>query len=557
MPAAFERLWPNRSAVVKDVSVDARLAAVGRQTGHYASSSPVRTEGLAGKMGGSPLTTLFLLSMLLAFITRAWQFGNPVVQVDEQLYLLIGDRMLKGAVPFVDIWDRKPCGIFLLYAAIRMLGGAGILQYQIVATLFAGATAFLIGVMALRFASWRGAAMAATAYLIWLIVFDGSGGQTPVFYNLPVAGAGLLVLEGTRAGASRAKFLAFAALAMFAMGVALQIKYSAVFEGIFFGIFLLWHARERFGLGRALLWGVVWIAVALLPTAAAFGWYVAAGYADAFIYTNFVSIFQRGAWPAGTLIGRVLTFVKLASPLAICAIIEWRSRRQLPPVDEEEAHARRFAFGWLMAAVIGLLLFGTYFIHYFLPVLVPLSLYCARLLGRPDSHIAVRSAQFEQRLPLAAVILLVGVALAVGTSLKRLKHRGKAAPITELANVISRNLHGCLLVFDGEPILYQLTGACIPTKLAFPNHLNDDIEKGSLGLDPTEETLRIFRDVPPDMVVTTDRPDPGYNVATRQIAQAVLARDYHIVGQQKIGSRLRIVYKRNATAAATSAGALS
>ncbi|WP_420139629.1 ArnT family glycosyltransferase [Sphingomonas sp.] len=508
-------------------------------------------------MERSPLTSLFLLSMLLALVTRVWQFGNPVIQVDEQLYLLIGDRMLHGAVPFVDIWDRKPLGIFLLYAAIRMLGGVGIIQYQIVATIFAGLTAFLIGVMALRMASWRGAVIAATAYLIWLIVFDGSGGQTPVFYNLPVAGAGLLVLEGTRAGASRGKFLAFAALAMFAMGVALQIKYSAVFEGIFFGVFLLWRARERFGLFPALAWGVVWIAVALLPTAATFAWYVAAGYADAFIYTNFISIFQRGAWPAGTLIGRVLTFVKLASPLAICAIIEWRSRRELAAIDAEEAHARRFAFGWLMSAVLGLLLFGTYFIHYFLPVLVPLSLYCARILGRPDSHIAIRSAHFEQRVSIAVVILLVGIALAAGTSLKRLKHRGKAEPITQFAHVITRNLDGCLLVFDGEPILYQLTGACIPTKLAFPNHLNDDIEKGSLGLDPTEETRRIFRDVPPDMVVTTDRPDPGYNVATRAIAEKVLARDYHLVGEQKIGSRVRLAYKRNATAGAVAAGSAS
>ena len=534
--------------------VNSGLASDDRRASGSMASDP---QGMSGRimrrMGQSPLTTLFLLSMIMAFVTRAWQFGNPVVQVDEQLYLLIGDRVLKGAVPFVDIWDRKPCGIFLLYAAIRMLGGQGIVQYQIVATLFAGMTAFLIGAMALRLANLRGAAIAAGVYLLWLIIFDGSGGQTPVFYNLPVAGAGLLVLEATRRGTSNAKFLTFAALAMLAMGIALQIKYSAVFEGIFFGLFLLWNGRERVGIGRALAWALLWIALALLPTAAALGWYIAAGYGDAFLYANFISIFQRGSWPVGTLLGRLFVFVKLASPLAICAFVEWRSRAQLPPESDSEAHARSFALGWLAAAVVGLLLFGTYFDHYFLPVLVPLTLCCARILGRRDSWMVIRSARFEQRVPLAAVIVLVGIAIAAGTSLKRLKHRGKAAPVAEFAQLLNQNLHGCLLVFEGDPILYQLTGACIPTRLAFPNHLNDDVEKGSLGLDPTEETRRIFRDVPPDIVVINDRPDSGYNVATRQIAEAVLARDYHIVGRQKIGSRVKIAYKRNAAIAAPAA----
>ena len=82
--------------------------------------------------------------LLFAFAIRAPVFGNPVVGVDETFYLLVGDRMLQGALPFVDLWDRKPVGLFLIYAAIRLLGGEGVYQYQVVATLFAAATAALI-----------------------------------------------------------------------------------------------------------------------------------------------------------------------------------------------------------------------------------------------------------------------------------------------------------------------------------------------------------------------------------------------------------------------------
>src|SRR6187402_3446880 len=143
---------------------------------------------------------LLLVALAGAFATRAWFFGDPVIQIDEEFYLLTGDRLLHGAIPYVDIWDRKPVGIFLLYAGIRLLGGEGIYQYQVVATLFAAATALVISLMALRFSNGRGAALAGAAYLLWLLLFDGAGGQTPVFYNLFVAGAGALVMQAVVEG---------------------------------------------------------------------------------------------------------------------------------------------------------------------------------------------------------------------------------------------------------------------------------------------------------------------------------------------------------------------
>jgi hypothetical protein len=86
---------------------------------------------------------------------RAFTFGSPTIQIDEQFYLLVGDRMLHGALPFVDIWDRKPMGLFLLFAAIRLLGGEGIVQYQLVALLSVVATSVVI---------WRTARMIASRW---------------------------------------------------------------------------------------------------------------------------------------------------------------------------------------------------------------------------------------------------------------------------------------------------------------------------------------------------------------------------------------------------------
>ena len=99
----------------------------------------------------------------VALALRAWDFGNPVIHVNEQYYLLVGDRMLHGAVPYLDIWDREPIGLFALYAAMRLLPGNGVLAYQLVATLFASATAYIVWRAALRTgASRTGESMAVS-----------------------------------------------------------------------------------------------------------------------------------------------------------------------------------------------------------------------------------------------------------------------------------------------------------------------------------------------------------------------------------------------------------
>src|SRR3546814_12959168 len=87
-----------------------------------------------------------------AFALRGRYFGIPHLHVDEQFYLLVGARILNhGAIPYVDIWDRKPVSLFLLYAGIRLLGGVGLVQSLVVATLFAAAKAILIAGWMSRF----------------------------------------------------------------------------------------------------------------------------------------------------------------------------------------------------------------------------------------------------------------------------------------------------------------------------------------------------------------------------------------------------------------------
>jgi hypothetical protein len=190
--------------------------------------------------------------MLAALLIRGITFGYPMLHIDEQFYLLVGDRMLHGAVPYVDIWDRKPVGLFILYAAIRLLGGLGVVQYQVVAMLFAAATALAIYRMARMIARPWGAFWAGVAYLLCLSGYQCYGGQAPVFFNLPMALAGLMLCRMASQGA-RARLVRGGLGVMALVGIALQIKYTALFEGITFGLVLM-ALGHRQGWSRPACW---------------------------------------------------------------------------------------------------------------------------------------------------------------------------------------------------------------------------------------------------------------------------------------------------------------
>lgn len=477
--------------------------------------------------------------LLLAIATvamRARFFGNPLVDADEEFYLLVGDRLLHGAIPYVDIWDRKPIGLFLIYAGIRLLGGNGILAYQLVAAGFAAATAVLIACMARRITSPGAALVAALAYAPLAGLSGGQGGQAPIFYNLPVALAAWLltrrVAPATGGTLRRLPPRWSGASAMLLIGLAMQIKPNAVFEGIYFGIVLLWLAwKETPRIGACLVDAIVWIAAALLPSALAAAAYLAMGHGAEFVYANYGSIFARGG------IGVHQTFHNLghdlgrtAPLLAATLIAEWLLRPEASwqcTAGGRRAHA--FLIGWAATAAGGFLVFGTYFNHYVLPLLPPLSIVAAPTF-------AIRPRRIGAGL---AAILLVGSTTWYGFNSAALNRRkGSAAYGYQMAARLRPLLShgGCLFVFYGDPVYYHLTHSCLPTRWPFPFHLSLTREAPALGIDPATEMHRILGRRPAAILDVLSS-DDEINSRTHAILHAALARDYRLVYSHPRGGR--------------------
>jgi 4-amino-4-deoxy-L-arabinose transferase-like glycosyltransferase len=475
--------------------------------------------------------------LITAFVIRCCQFGNPLIQVDENFYLLVGDRMLHGgALPYVDIWDRKPVGLFLLFAGIRLLGGDGIVQYQIVATLFAAGTALLIVRIAEPMAGLLAGVMAGIVYILLLGLLGGSGGQAPVFYNLFVAGAALATLIATtKPVVSAGEVRRLGCIAMVLVGIALQLKYTALFEGLFFGVALLlasWKTSRR--IDRLVVDGALWVAIALAPTLAALTYYAWIGETPAFVYANFLSIGARSNASADELLHRLAKAWK-ALHLPVFAVVLTLILKPWRAFPRGKA-TFCFVMAWLGAALAGYLVFGTYFTHYALPLTAPIAAAGAPLF---------RYRRGRRRLGLiaAAVMLVAGGTAYAAVIHKAHLRRGTQKEMAAVVAAIRPRLTNCLYVWNGEAILYHLTGSCLPTRHPFPGHLNLLREHGAIGVDQAQEVRRILSGKP--SVIVDESPIPkDFNFEAVAIVQAELARNYRPVAEVPTLKSKTIVYAR-------------
>ncbi|AQR74822.1 glycosyltransferase family 39 protein [Sphingomonas sp. LM7] len=466
--------------------------------------------------------------LFAAIVVRAVAFGNPVVHVDEEFYFYTAQRMLDGALPFVDIWDRKPIGLFLIYLPGAAFGPvAGLWVYQAMALASVVLTACLILRLA-DHAGWgRGGLVAALLYIFMLGYGDGQSGQAPVFYNLLTGLAMLLALPCAASADSDPLRRGKAVAAMALIGLALQVKYSVLFEGMFLGLWLLWR-EHRLGHGpdRIARFGLSLVATAMLPTIIAWGYYAAIGQGEAWFYANFGSIFDRQSDPALVLLGAFLKVALILGPLLVVSGLS----RHVPVSDESERPVRALMFGWLIAAVVGLILFGTWFNHYALPVMLPACVCCAGFLG---------SNAIGRKVVTPILLLAAGVG-GEYTVWSAKWHRGDAAQLETLVEAIGHG-RGCLYVYSGNVSLYGHSGRCTLSDWVFPSHLSRERENGAIGVDQLAEIARIFARKPEVVVMA-----PAFSGERAQSRALVLTklrdRRYTLRGRYPLGKLMLDVY---------------
>lgn len=446
--------------------------------------------------------------LLAVLATRAMWFGDPAADFDEQLYSFIGWRMTHGDLPYVEVWDRKPFGLFTIFALAHWLLGPGPIAYQVLGCVGAFTGALFVYALARKLVDRASATAAGMLYAILLAVYGSYSGQTEEFHTPIMLAMLWLVRDWRRRDAARR-----ATIAMLLGGLALQIKYTVLPQCLFFGAYAL-YGEWRAGAGPVRLAGraALFAALGVAPTVLVALLYLWWGHFDQFWFANFVSFFERLPAHSGRL--RPDLFVALL-PLALLLALGLYAAFRLNPPRDWRLYGL-FA-GWALSALATVLLPGTVYLYYYATMAAP-----AALLALPLIDVRSR-ARF---VPAAVLVFAAGYManLPGDYAHARDDRRAEARLSAAIAPYVGAR-HDCLYVFDGPTVLYRTTGTCLPTRFVYPDHLNNGLEAHALGIDQTAEIARILGNRPG--VIVTARPAVTVQrKANLKLIHDTLGRDY-------------------------------
>ncbi|MFA6219514.1 MAG: glycosyltransferase family 39 protein [Erythrobacter sp.] len=462
---------------------------------------------------------VFVLLALAMVVVRAPWIGDANADIDEQLYSLIGNAMTHGALPYVDLWDRKPFGLFLLYALAHAAGGPGPAAYQVLAALFTLGGAWMTYRLARGLVDRVTGFGAGFLYIALMSVYGAHSGNSEAFFVPMMLGMALLVRDTDHAHATARAFAA-----MLLGGLALQVKYTVIPQCLFFGLWALWGQHRRgASLPRLVALAAGFGALGLFPTALVAGGYAMGGHWEAFLFANFTSFFDRQPSAVGRLYPDLALFVM---PLVMLAIGGLCAAVWITPPRNGKVYV--FCLLWFAAALATIFLPSTVYRYYFAAGVPATVLVALPLLDRRGAAGVV---------PLA--LLAAGAAYILFLPHQYRQSQTQRASLDRLATAIASRVdaqNDCLWIFDGPTSLYRLSGSCLPTRFIYPDHLNNLLERDALGVSQTAEVARILATRPP-VIVTADTAFTPQNEKARALVKAAIACDYFEIAHETLHER--------------------
>lgn len=544
------------------------------------------SKGGIDRAATQPLAGVYVAGafVVLAFLVRLPAVVLPALDWDAGFYLAVAAEMNAGSLLYVDIWDHKPAGIFLLFALIERIFDDAVLGARLLACLLAAFAAYwLFRIAVLLFRDGRPIGLASGGiYILFSAENTGLAANTEPFF-LPLTILGLwLTARATfdPAVASRGGSRLLDLTGGLVLGVALQIKYVVLFDLVAFAIGYALLTAGSLASGRvwlrqsAIKLGLIAAGVAA-PSLAAALWYLAAGEFDAFYDANVAAHLGRFEGGFGGLIVPVFALINYAPLLLATGLGLVFARRATK--DEHERRALVMLAIWLAMVLLGIASLRYWYEHYFIQALPPLSLLTGfavtRLVWEPISTWSGRLCVLFLLATSAFLLANRQNFLAMGDTVLQGHSAGDWA-VADTARLVARDLalelegRAPIFVFDHDPVIYYLAGAAVPTRFAHPGLWY----KGAWGrFDPSAELERVL-DAEPRFIVTrldtleeieaaspaSGEPESGnaYKEVKRQLLTAlrqayVLDRTYpraNVWGGQVVGIKSwgAAVYRRRA-----------
>lgn len=465
-----------------------------------------------------------LLRLPLLFVdTLGW---------DEGFYLVVATRLMDGGHLYVDVWDYKPIGIYLIYAAFLLLFGKSVTAITIGSALAVLATTLLLEAIGRRvFGRPRAGLYAAIVFPVCMLVLQGNSANAENFFI--ICGAISMLLLGCHLArpADMAAHRRAAFLFGLVQGIALQIKLLTVFETAFLGLVfagVIWAERRRL-LDLAELCGS-FLAGYLLPTLVAFGYFWSIGAFDEMVLATFVSPKGYGTRtfglhdPFGSLwqiyltarpYGPLLVVGCLALAAAMASGLRSPGRRLVP---------YWLVLAWLLGAFASSTFTGYFFGHYFIVFAAPLSLLAALGIDRFGDSRMARVA----RVGVAVLVMAAPLYFYQGDLRRRL-----ADPLYDRAEAIAAEVRRLvapgtrIFALNIDPEVYFLSDTIPATRFAFSWQISRE-SLVPLGIDAPAE-IRLLFERKPALVVASRAYMSGPPTGLAGIYRHFIERDYEPV----------------------------
>lgn len=351
-----------------------------------------------------------LAFILIAILLRFLSFSYSVIDHDESTYMVIAQEILKGKIFYIDVWDTKPMGIFLIYAGVIKAFGHSVFMIRLFTAIVIGLTAYLISLASDKWGNTKqGGVFAAILYIIMCSVHQWNfAANSEIFFNFFTALSLLIFL-----GAS--KPIHFLMLGL-TIGCGFLIKYFVLFDLLAFGLFYLICAiripskrKLRLILSNTIAMG----SGALIPFALMFFFFDYKGLTEEFWFAtiqlpgNYISHFD---WSRAS--NFFLEFHLVYFPMLLLAYaLLWRGP------DRKLALLGGI---WMALIWVIILLPAKFFLHYYFQLLVPLAFILGGFL---KSGIWLERKILSYKKVMLPIVLLAFLAWNVTLQYKRfIKH---------------------------------------------------------------------------------------------------------------------------------------
>ncbi|GEM_PF-396574 len=428
---------------------------------------------------------VFLFFVILSVALRFFSFFPSVLNHDESTYLEIAREMLEGKVLYVDLIDIKPPGIFLIYALFQWLFGHSIVIMRLLPALLIAVSSFIVFKTSLRFTSNDRVAVASgTIYILFLSTWSGFGisPDIEIFFNL-------FTISALYVFVNRDHWLNYAVAGLL-MGTGFIIKYVVLFDLIAFLLFFTWRFfrnQPRKPPGSLLLKLSTAVTGFMLPFLCVNLYYYVTGYFQEFAEITYgaVARYPREFVP-GQMALFVLGFMGYFLPVFFFYFYSLFNRSLHQHIGKD---LYLLSLLWVVLVSIGILVPGNTFNHYWIQVMLPVSL-LAGTFFHPD-HQLPRLLERLTRGTTGWIIFTVFCLVIISFSIR--DHAGKKDTPRQIAAYLHLRLQpeDVLYVANHFHVLYYLLEKDCPTPYVHPSLLTSPNHRQALNLDLNKEFQRI------------------------------------------------------------------